>query len=39
MDVSRILVIQEEADSSREMRLLTFGNPVEFEFRSPEQIE
>ncbi|GAB4366894.1 MAG: hypothetical protein Kow00128_10790 [Deltaproteobacteria bacterium] len=34
MDVSRILVIQEEADPPREMRLLAFGNPVEFEFRS-----
>lgn len=39
MDVSRILVIQEGADPSREMRLLAFGNPVEFEFRSSEQIQ
>jgi len=38
MDVSRILVIQEESDPSREMRLLAFGNPVEFEFRSFDQV-
>jgi len=38
VDVSRILVLQEEADSSREMRLLAFGNPVEFEFRSADRI-
>lgn len=38
MDVSRILVIQEAEDPSREMRLLAFGNPVEFEFRSSEQV-
>lgn len=38
MDVTRILVIQEEADPSRETRLLAFGNPVEFEFRSAEEV-
>lgn len=38
MDVSRILVIQEEGDPSREMRLLAFGNPVEIEFRSSDQV-
>ena len=38
MDVSRILVVQEEADPSRELRLMAFGNPVEFEFRTSGQI-
>ena len=36
--VSRILVIQENAESSRELRLTAFNHPVEFDFRSPSQI-
>lgn len=38
MEVSRILVLQEETDPPREMRYLAFGNPVEFEFRSVGQL-
>lgn len=38
MDVSRILVVQENADPSRELRLTAFGHPVEFEFRTASQV-
>jgi len=35
MDATRILVVQEDAGASREMRLLVRDRPVEFEFRPP----
>lgn len=37
MGVSRILVVQENAEPSRELRFTAFGHPVEFEFRSSSQ--
>lgn len=38
MDVSRILVVQENAEPSRELRLTAFGHPVEFEFRASSEV-
>jgi GGDEF domain-containing protein len=35
MDVTRILVVQEDAGAARDTRLLVQDHPVEFEFRSP----
>ncbi|MGE5190307.1 MAG: diguanylate cyclase domain-containing protein, partial [Gemmatimonadota bacterium] len=37
MGISRILVVQEEAGPSRNLQFTVFGNPVEFDFRTPKQ--
>ena len=37
MGIARILVVQEEAGPSRNLQLTVFGNPVEFDFRTPRQ--
>lgn len=38
MDVSRILVVRENAEVSRELRFTAFGHPVEFEFRTSSEV-
>jgi diguanylate cyclase (GGDEF)-like protein len=38
MDVSRILVVQDNTEPSRELRLTAFGHPVEFDFRSSSEV-
>lgn len=38
MDVVRILVVQEIAETSRELRLTAFDQPVEFSICTPEQV-
>ncbi len=37
MGIARILVVQEEAGPSRNLRLTVFNNPVEFDFQTPKQ--
>lgn len=38
MDVVRILVVQESTETSRELRLTAFHQPVEFSFCTPDQV-
>lgn len=37
MEMARILVVQEEAGPSRDLQLTVFNNPIEFDFRTPQQ--